>query len=144
MDVATIKITEMPNADQVRIGDDFTLVRDGANYRANKELILTGGIGEPIGLFSSEGQEVLVGVHGTFGAELLMDDATGLVALYSQTGININCDTANGIVLSCPQGVYVSFQPLNPGNWAFAPVSQAEAIDRIAAAVAGLLGGPIP
>lgn len=39
---------------------------------------------------------------------------------------------------------FVTYVPTVPGNWAFNPADLAAAIDRLAAAVAGLLLGPIP
>jgi hypothetical protein len=37
-----------------------------------------------------------------------------------------------------------SYTPATPGDWSGNPADAIEALDRLAAAVAGLLGGPIP
>ena len=39
---------------------------------------------------------------------------------------------------------YSAYNPGNPGNWSGSPTTVASALDRLAAAVAGLLGGAIP
>lgn len=46
---------------------------------------------------------------------------------------------------SADQAAALSYTPGTPGDWApTAPTTQGEALDRLATAVAGLLGGPIP
>lgn len=39
---------------------------------------------------------------------------------------------------------FCGYTPATPGDWNGVPVNAGEAIDRLAAAVAGLLGGPVP
>lgn len=46
--------------------------------------------------------------------------------------------------LNFDRALMLSFTPSAPGDWAGSPTNTQEAIDRIAAAVSGLLGGPIP
>ncbi len=59
------------------------------------------------------------------------------------------CEDTQELFLGTPSSgnkkVNEAYTPALSGNWAGPlPTTQTEALDRIAAAVAGLLGGPIP
>ena len=43
-----------------------------------------------------------------------------------------------------PYAEYVPYSPATPADWSGSPTTAAEALDRLAAAVAGLLAAPIP
>ena len=80
---------------------------------------------------------------------------SGLLSIYD---ISANPNTTNpavwipgftggaGVTTPFPlqRSSLLSYVPVAPANWAGSPADVSDALDRIAAAVAGLLGGPIP
>lgn len=61
-----------------------------------------------------------------------------------QAGVTVKTTTqavADMVYAQLPSFPYI---PAAPANWAGSPATVGSALDRLAAAVAGLLGGPIP
>lgn len=74
-------------------------------------------------------------------------DGTGIIPVDVDTEGWANEQNANlqalETAITSLSAVGVSYTPTNPGDWNGDPTTAQEALDRIAAAVAGLLGGPI-
>ncbi len=92
-------------------------------------------------------------VHGV--TNILTVSAVGLTTLSCVSGQKvtitngtaaITIGTTGQVVIadSSAGGPKITFKATTPGNWIGSPTDNAVAINRIAAAVAGLLGGPIP
>ena len=60
----------------------------------------------------------------------------------SITDSGTSCNPSPNFAFTLPD--CCSYTPATPGNWSGSPTNVHDALDRIASAVAGLLGGPIP
>jgi hypothetical protein len=137
----------LPGSVPIAVGIGATLhrghvnVRSGAPLIAGTENLLPSSFGMvelgPLGLRARCGAgRTLPGGGAGYGAGSLFL----LVPLVGQPRAYQNIGTE-----AAPTWVEHSYSPGVPGNWAgLAPTNGAAAWDRIAAAVAGLLGGPIP
>jgi len=164
------KISQMTAAVEVANADILPIVKGMSppNYYASKALLLQNAAGEDIylgagGSFNSfwvdpNGNGAFNTTPGTTfqlgnsaGDEFIWDDAVGLtIAVITQISFStldgqlFQMATGNPMLVQSPFGVVVTYVAGNPLNWSGDPLDMNTAIDRLAAAVAGLLGVPIP
>jgi hypothetical protein len=166
------KISALTPASEVSIVDNFVIVQSAANFKCTKSQILSAHSGEPMTLIGPITSELELDLAGgitlleTSGATITIWDGTTVFFGVDSSGtINIDVPSGSQIVLTS-NGTVLEMDPsgnfsivvggtgsasyfyrttLGPGTWQTAsPVTIEDAIERIAVAVAGLLGGPIP
>jgi hypothetical protein len=100
---------------------------------------------------SVAGQEIIVQTNGaslTLGTSgtVNLESASGQALTLDDQISTISMDGAGNMQVQCgPSGaIFMTYTPGSPGSWAGSPIDVWGALDRIAAAVAGLLGTPIP
>lgn len=162
-------ITGMPAITEVNDSDVFPVVQGGINYKAERQQILKASSGLNVRLDSSTCR-MIVDDTGLLSWEqdsgTLVDlkwDGNTWLGITSSGGISLNglaskdIDFNNGgskisvkgsgdisIVQSPGATIAIDFTPLTSSDWKVSdPTTIEEAIDRIASAVAILLGGPI-
>jgi len=145
--MADQKISDMTAATEVSNVDIAPIVQAGTNKQASREMFLTGAAGEVIALQEASGQQAILGIVGG-ATSVTVDDAAGTVTIISQLGIAITAGGPTG-VLTCTNSdgsnPFFGFASNNGGDWATSlPTNLADAVNRIAHAVAGLLGTGIP
>lgn len=152
------KISQMSAASEVFDADSVPIIQSGSNKKATRALLLTGSNNAPIYLVASSGQ--FVGLKAGNYSIYVRDD--GFIALEGQgtslqidgsgnvtlRGASLTLTTTTGLI-SLGQGiggsVNVGYTPSDLSIWlTTSPPDLATAVNRLAAAVAGLLGGGIP
>jgi hypothetical protein len=152
--------------------DLVTTVQSGVNQKATKAQMLTAATAEGIVLQGENGAMVQLGTLGDVAiichtGELftIADDVSfNIISRDVSSVVNVGDAAAGGmtltgglpsitmtaggtmtIALGAGGSVIVQFMPTGSGIWAPAkPIDLADAVQRISAAVAGLLGFPIP
>jgi hypothetical protein len=163
------KISELAAATSIANADLLTAVQGGVNKRLTRAELFLGGATEAVTLsfngaslmFSAGGQAILQGSAGNIcqiagfgGGAVWVDGAGGIRAsalggadmiLQANSG-SFQIDVAGNITVGGPGAVFVGYVDGSGGSWggAGAPTNLGTAVDRLAVAVAGLLGGPIP
>ena len=167
------KISALPTANTwAELVDYFPVVVGGVNMKIFRGKLLAAAAGEDIAIQSDIGDgAVYVSADGQVeiviaaGQEYTLKRGTASLVLVSAAGdmtttMESSCAwsvTANGssfkidsygkvqIIANVMQPVEIDYKPWYGGaNWAFSPLFDKDAIDRLAAAVAGLLGTPVP
>jgi hypothetical protein len=164
------KISALPVATSMAPSDLLTIVQGGVNKSIDRPAMLADVSG--FGITIADAAGAIVQVSGTgqvvihsdasqpiqmttgAGNEIQMDDFTGysnFVAvggwnISSFTGSTVSIDGSGVIALETFDGssVIIAYTPSASGSWSGDPFALATAVDRIAAAVAGLLGHAIP
>jgi len=169
--MADEKISAMPPAGDMLLADIMPIVSAGVNDHITRANFLKAHAGEQVAWvsgaqgvvgFTSTGIAALIGAAGA-GCEIVSVLGSGII-IDPAGVIGISCPGAAHITLVGPTGgASVTISPsgliLNggagtinmqyavgtPGDWAGGGATDVwAALDRIASAVAGLLGGPIP
>lgn len=155
-----LKISQMNPAPLVDNADLIPIVQAGANFFATRDQLLIAHA-EPITFGNDVGYVLQVdgsnnwslffgpGVASAFTLDALGNVVLGVCTTFSVVGpgsAEITIDAAGEINLTPAPGftVQIFYSPASPGDWSGLPTDLVSAVDRIAAAVAGLLGGPIP
>lgn len=161
------KISALPASAVVRKTDLFTFARPPGNFSVVQDVMLTAEPGAEIKLESDGGKftidalgDALVDVVDGFTIQIAANpifdiDVTGNVSVSPPAGAFVSfivdtasfvMDAAGNVQLIVVLGatLTLSYHPSTPGDWSGSPSHVWEALDRLAAAVAGLLGGPIP
>lgn len=166
------KISALPAAADIANADVVAGLRSGVNVKIDRPTYLTAKAGEAIALNSIVGKVEIdaagrVTLLFTLGQLFQIKDSalvtyievgpTGTlnfqvpngqsIDLTGSLGGQILIDPSGVVTINCAGGVSaeIDYFPATPGDWVGGnPVEMHIAIDRIAAAVAGLLGGPIP
>lgn len=153
------KISAMTPATEMFLADVLPIVQAGANLKATKQQILDAATAEATRMNSSASTFFELQTDGSFyfkesGTMRFAYDVPGgafavnAVSFFQLTSAGTSqIATAAGILtLQSNPGfnVVIVYVPAAPGNWVIPPVDLVAAVDRLAAAVAGLLGGPIP
>jgi len=167
------KISALPTANTwAELTDFFPVVEGGANKKMFRGKFLSAALNESVIIQSDIGDgSVEVSAAGdvwvVIAAGQLYTISRGTAQIVSisaagdmTTTMESSCAwsvTANGssfkidsngkvqIIANVMQPVEIDYKPwLGGANWAFAPLFDKDAIDRLAAAVAGLLGTPVP
>lgn len=142
--MADTKISAMTNPGLPLAASVFPYVESGSNFICTKDELHEAAAGEDIFLTGATSQQCGI-VNQASSCYLRIDDAGGLAEILGASGVNVI--SAAGVVIATGDGtsVQVLYAPVSPSNWAStAPNDMADAIDRLASAVAGLLLGPIP
>lgn len=169
--MASTAISDMTGATQVANADLLPIVSGGVNQQATKQLFLTGAAGESIVLLGCAGGTISVGTGGSVGMQantggvaamggggggVITCNALGSITIFEQTGQGITIGGGSygisigpsGLTLGIPAmgNVTINWTAATPGNWGGTGPSSdlVSSVERIAVAVAGLLGGPIP
>lgn len=155
--MANEKISAMPAATEVVDTDLVPIVQAGINKKATRQMLLTGSNNAPILLRGSSGQfaGIQAGIFSiqirddgflsiTFPGGTIQSDSAGNLILHGSTVAILSISGAVTIGQDIGGSVSVMYNPSDLGNWQATPPDQAAAINRIAAVVAALLGGPIP
>lgn len=156
--MANEKISQMTAAAAVTDADLVPIVQAGSNMAATRAQLLTGSNNAVIYLVAASGQ--FVGIKA--GAYLIQVRDDGSINLEGQ-GASLQIDGSGNVLLrgqaltlnaqtglmslgqNIGGSVQVQYTPASLSDWATtSPPDLATAIDRIAAAVVGLLGSPIP
>jgi len=153
-----LKISAMPDAPDMGELDLLTVVVGGVNYKITRNAFLTAKTGEAVILAGGTGMIAIfddgsVEISGPPGAEFLLGFGSGSALRFKDDEIGIEfinrfsfaLNDGRSFDLEVGQPMFLSWDPVSPGNWAPAvPDNVGDALERIATAVAGLLGGPIP
>lgn len=104
--MADTKISAMPSVMDVKVADVMPVVQFGANMKTRKDVFLTGGAGEDIGIISSGGQASRLGTNST-NAEIVAFDSgqtlmTGTVQVFLHTAF---LGVANTLLLTTGGGI---------------------------------------
>lgn len=78
----------------------------------------------------------IVNIACVTGQKLFLKNGSAVISIVGSGGITLHDTSGSSAVVTYVAGT--------PGNWSGSPTDFSHAIDRLAAAVAGLLGGPIP
>lgn len=140
--MADTKISDMAAATAVADADLIPIVQGGVNLSATRALLLSGDGAENVALVAGSGSNAAV--RNTDFSNVLVIPESGQVQLLAGTSILLH--TVGQIRLQSDGGQnVVDWTDPTPGNWdTSVPTSTSEALVRIASALAGLLGGPIP
>ncbi len=170
--MADTKISAMTVATAVINADLIPIVSAGANFSATKQLLLSGTPTEEIALQPGVGGNACFGIPGSL-TNIILDDALGQMDMITDNALNITAGTtltligttggvvcvanytpAAGPFIGVPGTVQgnldtiwaaLVYSAAGPLNWNMSPpITYFAAIDRLAAAVAGLLGTAIP
>ena len=164
------KISQLVQETDIQVGDLFTFARGIDNFSCELadmlystgglEDVLIGSGDQSIGFAPAFGMQISYGPLGggvSFDGDTVMtfDGTTDAVLLNARPGKPLEVGGNGGtIVFSATGGILLNPNAGNvvtinwvstlPANWAGTPVTMNAAIERLGAAVAGLLGGPIP
>ncbi len=165
------KLTELDEAAEVENEAFLYIAQEDSQWKATKESFLSASLDEDLILAGLVGQQFSVSADGsitwgipTIGTSELIDNEgnfyTILAADVAWNGVGgIGCSlsweisgvvfefTADGDVNFAARSGHdmnITYVAASPGDWAGTPTTDREALDRIASAVAGLLGTPIP
>lgn len=164
------KISALPSATEMANAEVLTIVQAAVNKKITKQAFLTAATGEPIALGgvvatieidASDNIQITVGFGQTLhisdlaGTNFVIIDAFGNVLVSAAPGTAVTTGfpgvsqvvvSETGLSVEAPTGssADVTYHVGAAGNWAGSPTNMATALDRIAAAVAGLLGTAIP
>jgi len=166
-----VKISALPAATDIASTQVLPMVIGGVTSKVTKEDLFKVATGDD--LYLDDGGDGHIGLSGTgfaniFGLQgvhvqsttmpstdgLVMDNV-GHVSLSSVAGQSLWLNVTSGAPVTIGDGsgyvtiqgvgVSVAYNASAPANWATSsPTTVHDALDRIAAAVAGLLGTPIP
>jgi len=168
--MASKKISAMPSAASFEVVDYFPIVKALNNYKCTRDVFLTMTAGEYIQIGNASASiymddspylEVAVGGGGEMyftraGFQAFGVNTSGSITIAAPAGQQISIGSSGGSVVTKSTGIvevksaggnssYVSYKFSSALVWAgSSPIDMADAITRIATAVAGLLGGPIP
>jgi hypothetical protein len=151
------RITELPAAPDTKNALLLPIVQDGVNYKCTRAALFSSSEGEIVAL-EFNGASLVFGAGGTWSVASAAGEAIGFA---QAAGSSILFTGDGGYILSTPlvqmtvsaagvvamTGATAMSWPYFPGasgNWAGDPATMGDALDRIAAAVAGLLAAPIP
>lgn len=160
------KISALPPATVCNLADLITAVQAGVNVSMVREIFLQANTGEAVYMNNLQGVffscEDAAGIQADIvGQEFLLNDSVNNDSFSMTGGIwgltcgisltlavaggssNVTVDSS-GVTIGGPT-VSISFNAGSPTDWAgSAPIDIRDAIDRLATAVAGLLGHAIP
>jgi hypothetical protein len=163
------KISALPFASTVSDSDLLVIVQTAANKRTTRQQLFASAASEQMSFTSgsagcginnngevvlsvASGKKISLLVNGQVvfevdaGGTVTVSGTAGGQANLSANGGLVNVDAAGNVALipNAGQTVGIGYTPGAAGNWNVAPTDLLIAVDRLAAAVAGLLGGPIP
>lgn len=146
--MADLKISEMDTATDVSIDDLVPIVAGGANFHCSKEDFLTGLNDEVMAFQPGTAGQVVFGIPGN-ATQCLLSMTDGTLRLQTGGNLTLVGGSVGGFVSITnfdSSTVLVGYDAATPGDWAGAgsPTYMGEALDRIAAALAVLVGSGIP
>jgi hypothetical protein len=165
------KLTELDETTEVENEAWLYIAQEDSQWKASKETFLSASTDEDLALVGLLGQQFSIGADGsitwgipTIGTSELVDNEGNLFTIlaadvawngiggagcslsWAIAGVTLEFTSSGDVHFSAAPGhdMNITYVASSPGDWAGSPATDREAIDRLASAVAGLLGTPIP